>query len=361
MGVDQLWRLVAPSGKRIAISRLATRRLAVDVSIWLTQFVKAMRDADGNVQQNAHLLGMFRRVCRLLFHRIRPVFVFDGPAPSLKRRTIVQRRRHRAANGSSAQRTAERILLSQLKVKSLEALRTRAGAARSASAASTAEGEAGAAAEAEGNASASQASATEESSGEEQRRAGEEDEESEDEGAEGAGEDTGKGSVPRRERGSASSPLVVDGDGDADAAAARGGKAEGPEAKQRAESASSDEESEVRPSDDEFDIDVSALARGSELAGLDEETIARLPRRLRYEVFLFQREEQARESIGRFQRLSSQPEQISSMQVARFLANSQRNKRIREVRVRQAQRARGLGEAPHTRRLRGAISSCARR
>lgn len=85
-----------------------------DASIWLIQFVKArgetflvlcevasgatlvrcgqrlftggvkiidtqaMRNNDGETIKNAHLLGFFRRICRLLFHRVRPVFVFDG-------------------------------------------------------------------------------------------------------------------------------------------------------------------------------------------------------------------------------------------------------------------------------------------
>ena len=30
---------------------------------------------------------------RLLFHRVRPVFVFDGATPPLKRRTTIARRR----------------------------------------------------------------------------------------------------------------------------------------------------------------------------------------------------------------------------------------------------------------------------
>merc|ERR1719319_898552 len=37
---------------------------------------------------NAHLLGLYHRICKLLFYKIKPVFVFDGPAPQLKRETI---------------------------------------------------------------------------------------------------------------------------------------------------------------------------------------------------------------------------------------------------------------------------------
>nr|KAG5687775.1 hypothetical protein BaRGS_025669 [Batillaria attramentaria] len=47
-----------------------------------------MRDKDGNPLPNAHLQGLFSRICKLLFYRIRPVFVFDGGAPALKKQTL---------------------------------------------------------------------------------------------------------------------------------------------------------------------------------------------------------------------------------------------------------------------------------
>ncbi|CAN0513334.1 unnamed protein product, partial [Scytosiphon promiscuus] len=50
------------------------------------------------------------------FHRIRPVFVFDGGAPALKARTLAARRRIRSeGTDSSMRKTAQRILASQLK------------------------------------------------------------------------------------------------------------------------------------------------------------------------------------------------------------------------------------------------------
>lgn len=50
-----------------------------------------MRDKEGRVLVNAHVLGFLRRINKLLFHGIKPVFVFDGGAPNLKRSTIVGR------------------------------------------------------------------------------------------------------------------------------------------------------------------------------------------------------------------------------------------------------------------------------
>ena len=61
----------------------------VDVSMWLHQANKGLRDRYGNPLPNAHLVGMFRRICKLLFYHVKPIFVFDGGAPMLKRQALV--------------------------------------------------------------------------------------------------------------------------------------------------------------------------------------------------------------------------------------------------------------------------------
>jgi len=61
----------------------------VDVSMWLHQSNKGLRDRHGNPLPNAHLVGMFRRICKLLFYHVKPIFVFDGGAPMLKRQALV--------------------------------------------------------------------------------------------------------------------------------------------------------------------------------------------------------------------------------------------------------------------------------
>lgn len=38
--------------------------LLPDASIWLFQFMRAMRDERGEMIKNAHLLGFIRRICR---------------------------------------------------------------------------------------------------------------------------------------------------------------------------------------------------------------------------------------------------------------------------------------------------------
>eukprot|EP00418_Pyrodinium_bahamense_P042509 CAMPEP_0179195546 /NCGR_PEP_ID=MMETSP0796-20121207/97205_1 /TAXON_ID=73915 /ORGANISM="Pyrodinium bahamense, Strain pbaha01" /LENGTH=60 /DNA_ID=CAMNT_0020899899 /DNA_START=42 /DNA_END=220 /DNA_ORIENTATION=+ len=60
MGVHGLWDLVSPAGQRVNLSALENKVVAVDASIWLYHFVKAMRDERGNMVKGAHLIGFFR-------------------------------------------------------------------------------------------------------------------------------------------------------------------------------------------------------------------------------------------------------------------------------------------------------------
>ena len=87
MGVKNLWRLLLPVGKRISIETLSHQTLAIDASIWLTQISKACRDPEtGRLLPNRpHVRIFLLRLMRLLYHRIKPVVVFDGIMPEVKR------------------------------------------------------------------------------------------------------------------------------------------------------------------------------------------------------------------------------------------------------------------------------------
>lgn len=122
MGVQGLWDLIAPVGRRVSVETLAGKKLAIDASIWIIQFMKAMRDEKGEMVRNAHILGFFRRICKLLYLRTKPVFVFDGGTPSLKRRTVIARRRQRENAQAKIRKTAEKLLLNHLKAMRLKEL-----------------------------------------------------------------------------------------------------------------------------------------------------------------------------------------------------------------------------------------------
>src|SRR5437764_15013833 len=95
MGVNGLWQVVQPCARPTNLEALNRKRLAVDASIWIYQFLKAVRDKEGNALRNSHVVGFFRRICKLLYFGIKPVFVFDGSAPALKRQTVRRRARPR--------------------------------------------------------------------------------------------------------------------------------------------------------------------------------------------------------------------------------------------------------------------------
>ncbi|KAL2890006.1 DNA repair protein rad13 [Ceratocystis lukuohia] len=114
MGVTGLWQVVQPCARPTNIATLNRKRLAVDASIWIYQFLKAVRDKEGNALNSSHVVGFFRRICKLLWFGILPVFVFDGGAPVLKRQTIQNRRQRREGRREDASRTAGKLLTVQM-------------------------------------------------------------------------------------------------------------------------------------------------------------------------------------------------------------------------------------------------------
>ncbi|XP_049856798.1 DNA excision repair protein ERCC-5 homolog [Schistocerca gregaria] len=119
MGVHGLWNLIEPSGKIVPLETLENKVLAVDVSIWLHQVVKGFQDTRGNPLPNAHLLGLFHRICKLLFYKIKPVFVFDGGVPHLKKQTVAARQQKKNKAETDAERLRERILTNLIKHKAV--------------------------------------------------------------------------------------------------------------------------------------------------------------------------------------------------------------------------------------------------
>ena len=125
MGVTGLWTVLQPCARPIKLEALNKKRLAVDASIWIYQFLKAVRDKEGNALRNSHVVGFFRRICKLLFFGIKPVFVFDGGAPALKRQTISGRKKRREGRREDAIRTAGKLLAVQMQRRAEEEDRRR--------------------------------------------------------------------------------------------------------------------------------------------------------------------------------------------------------------------------------------------
>ncbi|XP_015113783.1 DNA repair protein complementing XP-G cells homolog [Diachasma alloeum] len=115
MGVTGLWRLIDASGKPVPLESLEGKVLAIDVSIWIHQVLQGYQDKRGNSLPNAHLLGLYNRICKLLYFKIKPVFVFDGGVPLLKKNTIAARKKQKALASCKAERMKSDLLLNLMK------------------------------------------------------------------------------------------------------------------------------------------------------------------------------------------------------------------------------------------------------
>ncbi|KAJ3837305.1 PIN domain-like protein [Lentinula raphanica] len=120
MGVKSLWTLLTPVGRPVMLENMEGKVVAIDSSIWIYQFQATMRAKDGRALVNAHILGFLRRICKLLFYGMKPVFVFDGGAPALKRETLNDRRKKKSGAAASHVKLAERLLSAQLRREALK-------------------------------------------------------------------------------------------------------------------------------------------------------------------------------------------------------------------------------------------------
>ena len=109
MGVTGLWKHLAPAGKRVALESLCGRVLAVDVSIWAVQFMFSM-SLKQQSNEFAILDGFLRRILKLIYFGIKPVFVFDGRTPALKLKTLRARKHARLKNRLNVNKAAEKLV-----------------------------------------------------------------------------------------------------------------------------------------------------------------------------------------------------------------------------------------------------------
>jgi len=79
------------------IKTLFGRKVAIDASMSLYQFLIAVRQSDGQQMMSdsgkvtSHLLGFFYRTIRMVEYGIKPVYVFDGKPPDLKKDVLAKR------------------------------------------------------------------------------------------------------------------------------------------------------------------------------------------------------------------------------------------------------------------------------
>ena len=91
--------------REIKIDDLANKKIAVDASQMLYQFISSIRQPDGTPLMDSqgrvtsHLVGIFSRVSNLIMKVLKLCFVFDGKAPELK----LEEQRNRASRKRAAE------------------------------------------------------------------------------------------------------------------------------------------------------------------------------------------------------------------------------------------------------------------
>ncbi|KAG5638850.1 hypothetical protein H0H81_009401 [Sphagnurus paluster] len=106
MGIKGLTGLIselAPAAiKEHEIKTLFGRKVAIDASMSIYQFLIAVRQKDGEMLTNdagettSHLMGLFYRTLRIVENGIKPAYVFDGKPPELKKGVLSKRYEKRA-------------------------------------------------------------------------------------------------------------------------------------------------------------------------------------------------------------------------------------------------------------------------
>lgn len=85
--------------EEITLEQLKGRTIAIDSFNIIFQFLTTIRSPDGNLLTNkegkitSHIIGLFSRTSKFLEMGIKPIFVFDGEPPELKKTEIQRRKR----------------------------------------------------------------------------------------------------------------------------------------------------------------------------------------------------------------------------------------------------------------------------
>jgi flap endonuclease-1 len=105
------------SVREIELKSLHGRKIAIDASMSIYQFLIAVRSGGPNQQSfqltnaegetTSHVQGMFNRTIRYMTEGIKPVFIFDGKPPNLKSGELSKRREKREKAQEALKQAAE--------------------------------------------------------------------------------------------------------------------------------------------------------------------------------------------------------------------------------------------------------------
>lgn len=121
MGIKGLAKLLADEApdsiKEANLSQLHGRKIAIDASMQIYQFLISIRQGGPNNpaamltnekgEPTSHIQGLFNRAIRFMSEGIKPVFVFDGKPPDIKSGELVKRRERREKAQAALQEAKE--------------------------------------------------------------------------------------------------------------------------------------------------------------------------------------------------------------------------------------------------------------
>jgi flap endonuclease-1 len=124
-------RDVIPDGARREVDLRGLRGyvIAMDAYNMLYQFLAAIRQPDGTPLMDrsgrvtSHLSGLFYRTISFVEEGIRPVYVFDGKPPELKRRELEERARRREEAEEKYREYSEAGLVEEARKYRVQAVR----------------------------------------------------------------------------------------------------------------------------------------------------------------------------------------------------------------------------------------------
>lgn len=123
MGIKNLFKIIKSESKdsikKIDFKNIHMRRIAIDTSIVLYQYVVAIRSRGADLEtkdgrKTSHIYGILSKAIGLVEKGVLPIFVFDGKPPELKRETLDSRKQKRELAKKDAEEIedeAERIKL----------------------------------------------------------------------------------------------------------------------------------------------------------------------------------------------------------------------------------------------------------
>lgn len=121
--------MVAEVKQQISFEELSGKMIAIDAYNAIYQFLSIIRQPDGTPltdskgRVTSHLSGLFYRTTNLLEYGIKPIYVFDGIPPQLKKRTLEARMNRRKEAMEAWAEAKEKGMLEEARMHAMASTR----------------------------------------------------------------------------------------------------------------------------------------------------------------------------------------------------------------------------------------------